>query len=172
MNTQNQKICSQTHCSAESILLSKKLESCLFSLPLVSFHGSVHSLHNVEPSRQQTVRIWNVQYALNHCSISWWCWDFCQEDAALLGQNRAPEKNTSPVNENNCFFLLSTYATKKQTQPYRLSMVQPIKVEFRVSLIFTGSIQYFVLTTCVLYIVFLPNWIFLSCFNGFAFRSL
>ena len=153
MNTQNQKIYSQTHCPAESVLLSKKLESCLFSLPLVSFHGSVHSLHNVEPSHQQTVRIWNVQYALNHCNISWWCWDFCQEDATLLGQNRASEKNTSPVNENNCFLLLSTYATNKQTPLCRLSMVQPIKVEFRVSLIFTGSIQYFILTTCVLHCI-------------------
>ena len=35
---------------------------------------------------------------------------------------------------SSCSRLLSRHATKKQTPPYRLSMAQPVKIEFRLSL--------------------------------------
>ena len=74
---------------------------------------------------------------------------------------------------SSCSHLLSRYATKKQRPPYRLSMAQPVKIEFRVSLIFIGSIHYFIATTSVLHYIYIHispqlNILFPSYFNGFA----
>ena len=43
-----------------------------------------------------------------------------------------------------CSGLLSRHATKKQTPPYRVSMAQPVKIEFRLAPLFIGSIQDFI----------------------------
>jgi len=71
---------------------------------------------------------------------------------------------------SSCSRLLSRHATKKHAPPYRLSMARPVKIEFRLSLIFTGSIQYFIAKTSALQYVFpqlnFPAAVLMSLLSG------
>jgi len=76
--------------------------------------------------------------------------------------------------KQKCRFLLFTLAfktcNKKHAPPYRLSMARPVKIEFRLSQIFTGSIQYFIAKTSALQYVFpqlnFPAAVLMSLLSG------